>query len=175
MSQAQSQATLPFDADAGAAGAALHLLTSRALPAEPGVRDELREPGGALRPAWQRFAQRLPAPPADIGGAADLDRRVAQVAQRIRQDGVTHNVFGADGSGAQARPWSLELLPLLIEAGAWAQIEAGAVQRAELLQRMLADLYGPQLLLREGLLPPASRATSKATMNRRGSTAAAGG
>jgi uncharacterized circularly permuted ATP-grasp superfamily protein/uncharacterized alpha-E superfamily protein len=53
------------------------------------------------------------------------------------------------------RPWSLELLPQLIEAADWAHIEAGVMQRAELLQQMLADLYGPQRLLHEGLLPPA--------------------
>jgi uncharacterized circularly permuted ATP-grasp superfamily protein/uncharacterized alpha-E superfamily protein len=98
----------------------------------------------------------LPQPPAGGDLAADLDRRVAQVAQRIRLDGVTHNVFSDDASGgAAARPWSLELLPQLIEAADWATIEAGVVQRAELLQRMLADLYGPQRLLHEGLLPPA--------------------
>jgi uncharacterized circularly permuted ATP-grasp superfamily protein len=54
-----------------------------------------------------------------------------------------------------ARPWSLELLPQLIEPADWAVIEAGVVQRAELLEATLADLYGPQRLLHEGLLPPA--------------------
>ena len=33
-------------------------------------------------------------------------------------------------------------------------IEAGLVQRAELLNLILADLYGPQALLKQGLLPP---------------------
>jgi uncharacterized circularly permuted ATP-grasp superfamily protein/uncharacterized alpha-E superfamily protein len=81
---------------------------------------------------------------------------VSQVAQHIRQDGVTHNVFSDTVKpGASARPWSLELLPLLIEPADWANIEAGVIQRAELSQRMLSDLYGPQRLLHEGLLPPA--------------------
>ncbi len=180
--QGQSQGSLPFEAAPGAGAAGAHTLTGRALPAEPGVWDELREPGGALRPAWERFAQALPgaaggcSPVADAGaedgadtgtgGAAeaqlidDLDRRVGQVAQRIRQDGVTHNVFSDDPAVAAAsRPWSLELLPLLIEPADWAHIEAGVAQRADLLQRMLADLYGTgpgsQRLLHEGLLPPA--------------------
>jgi uncharacterized circularly permuted ATP-grasp superfamily protein/uncharacterized alpha-E superfamily protein len=34
-------------------------------------------------------------------------------------------------------------------------IERGVVQRAALLEAMLADLYGPQRLLHQGLLPPA--------------------
>ena len=140
----------------GQGNAAAQLLASRALPAEAGWWDELRDAQGVLRPRWQRFAQAMPAPASGVDLADDLGRRVTQVVQRIALDGVTHNVFNSDaGGGVASRPWSLELLPLLIEPAEWAQIEAGAVQRAELLERMLADLYGPQRLLHEGLLPPA--------------------
>ena len=114
--------------------------------------DELRAPAGSLREPWRHFADWLP-PPAGLGLAADLDHRVGQVAAQIRMDGVTHNVF--DDRGAASRPWSLELLPLLIEPADWAAIEAGVVQRARLLEHMLDDLYGPRRLLAEGLLPPA--------------------
>jgi uncharacterized circularly permuted ATP-grasp superfamily protein/uncharacterized alpha-E superfamily protein len=156
------QEPLPLD-DGGAGtaglGAAAHAFAAHALPPEPGVWDELRGDGGTLRPAWQRFAAALPAAAGGLSAAEDLDHRVGQVEQRIRIDGVTHNVF-AEGAavaapGVSARPWSLELLPLIIEAGDWAAIEAGVKQRAELLERMLADLYGPQTLLHEGLVPPA--------------------
>jgi uncharacterized circularly permuted ATP-grasp superfamily protein/uncharacterized alpha-E superfamily protein len=169
-----SQANLPGVAlAAGAAGssAAAHTLLARALPAEPGVWDELRQSDHQLRPAWQQFAQHLPLPTSAAGVAEELGQRQRQVHQRIRQDGVTHNVFAdlpADASGVPssankssldaitaARPWSLELLPHLVEAPDWAQIEAGVVQRAALLELMLADLYGPQTLLSRGLLPPA--------------------
>jgi uncharacterized circularly permuted ATP-grasp superfamily protein/uncharacterized alpha-E superfamily protein len=122
------------------------------LPAEAGVWDELRGDEGALRPAWRGFAELLPTPPGELDVAADLDRRVAQVAQQIRLDGVTHNVFGDEG--VASRPWSLELLPLLIQPAEWALIEQGVVQRAALLESMLDDLYGPRKLLYEGLLPP---------------------
>jgi uncharacterized circularly permuted ATP-grasp superfamily protein/uncharacterized alpha-E superfamily protein len=147
---------LPLDRAPAAAAEMGPLLASRALPAEAGVWDELRQPGGLLRPVWQRFAQALPPPPGGQDIGEDFSRRVGQVAQRIRLDGVTHNVFSDDGGGgASSRPWSLELLPQLIEPADWAAIEVGVVQRAELLERMLADLYGPQRLLHEGLLPPA--------------------
>ncbi|MFO1270302.1 MAG: circularly permuted type 2 ATP-grasp protein [Rubrivivax sp.] len=145
-----TQGSLPFDA--GGSAPALDTLLRHALPPEPAVWDELRGAGGAARAHWQRFADLLPAP-AQGDLAQELDRRVAQVAQQIRQDGVTHNVF--DEKGAAARPWSLELLPLLIEPADWAAIEAGATQRARLLEAMLADLYGPRTLFAEGLLPPA--------------------
>ena len=152
--QSQSQGSLPFSQGGrtSAADAAAHTLLQQALPAEPGVWDELRAPGGGLRPSWQSFARHLQVPAA-VPVATHLGARVAQVAQQIRLDGVTHNVFS--DAGVASRPWSLELLPLLIQPAEWAAIEAGAVQRAELLQQMLADLYGPQRLLHEGLLPPA--------------------
>ena len=160
--QGQSQGNLPFGTGSRqsaaelAADLATHTLLQQALPAEPGVWDELRQPGAGLRAPWQAFARQLQ-PPAGVAVSADLNRRVAQVAQQIRLDGVTHNVFSE--AGVASRPWSLELLPLMIEPADWAAIEAGAVQRAELLQLMLADLYGQgpnsQRLLREGLLPPA--------------------
>ncbi|MCW5610957.1 MAG: circularly permuted type 2 ATP-grasp protein [Rubrivivax sp.] len=157
-----AQTPLPFEADTAAAvggGEAARLLLRRALPAEPGVWDELRDDAGMLRPAWARFADRLPAPPPGRSLAEDLDDRVAQVAEQLRQDGVTHNVFG-DGvpggaAGTTTRPWSLELLPLILQPAEWAALEAGVVQRAALLEQVLADLYGPQTLLHEGLLPPA--------------------
>ena len=147
------QSPLPFDPALAPEDAVAHTLTGRALPAEPGVWDELRGAGGELRPAWRRFARALPPLPGGLDLAEELDRRVGQVAQRIQLDGVTHNVFSE--AGAASRPWSLELLPLLIEPAEWAAIEDGVTQRAELLQLTLADLYGPQRLLHEGLLPPA--------------------
>ncbi len=120
------------------------------LAAAPGDGhfDELRSPAGELRPAWQQFFTHLGAT-----GFADLDRRTAMLARQIRDDGVTYNVYQVDG-GAQ-RPWSLDLLPLIIEADDWARIEAGVTQRARLLNAVMRDVYGPQRLLRDSLLPPA--------------------
>jgi uncharacterized circularly permuted ATP-grasp superfamily protein/uncharacterized alpha-E superfamily protein len=152
----QTQSSLPFELTAPTQGAAEHTFAAHTLPAEAGVWDELRSAGGALREPWQRFVRSLPLPSAGLTMADDLNRRVGQVEQRIRLDGVTHNVFSeAPGGGVAARPWSLQLLPLLIEPQEWAAIEAGVTQRAELLERMLVDLYGPQTLLHQGLLPPA--------------------
>ncbi len=144
---------------AGGGGAA-HWLAAHALPADAAAWDELRLPGGALRPAWAAFARHLPAATSAQALAEELDQRRAQVQQRIQMDGVTHNVFAdqaADGAGllpSAARPWSLELLPLIIEPADWARISAGVLQRAALLERVLADLAGPQQLLHQGLLPP---------------------
>jgi hypothetical protein len=121
--------------------------------AASGVFDELRA-GGALRPAWQRFADWWPGLSPTVALEDDLDRRRAQVVAQLHRDGVTHNVFSEQG--AAARAWSLELLPQLIEPADWAAHRAGrACSARRCSKRLLADLYGPQRLLHEGLLPPA--------------------
>jgi uncharacterized circularly permuted ATP-grasp superfamily protein/uncharacterized alpha-E superfamily protein len=116
--------------------------------------DELRHADGTLRPAWQRFVEASAALHGEP--AATFTRHRAAIAQQIRMDGVTHNLH-AEGTrrGSSARPWSLEALPLIVEPSDWAALERGVIQRAQLLARMLADVYGPQRLLHERLLPPA--------------------
>ena len=147
-----AQADLPLDGGLPPASTA-QALSRRAVASDPGVYDELHDACGRLRPAWDRLASSMPQAHAGLDGAATLDRRRQQVAERIRLDGVTHNVFGE--SGVAARPWPLGLLPLLVEAADWARIERGVVQRAALLEQLLADVYGARHVLREGLLPPA--------------------
>ena len=66
---------------------------------------------------------------------------------------MTYNVY-ADANGPQ-RPWSLDLFPLIISEGDWANIDSGIKQRTRLLNGIMADVYGPQNLLRQGLLPAA--------------------
>ena len=80
-----------------------------------------------------------------------LDQRYANLQRQIRDNGVTYNVY-ADQEGPQ-RPWSLDLFPLLVDAHSWQQIEGGILQRMRLLEALMADVYGPQNYLRQGLLP----------------------
>jgi uncharacterized circularly permuted ATP-grasp superfamily protein/uncharacterized alpha-E superfamily protein len=104
-------------------------------------------PAAPLAPAWQRFFSALPA--ADAGDWAEWQARVHR---RVRDDGASYNVY-TEGP-ANAREWPLELLPFIIPTDQWAIIERGVQQRARLLNAVLADVYGPQELLRKGLLPP---------------------
>src|SRR5215471_1472478 len=114
----------------------------------PGTYDELVEADGSLREHWRPLIsslQRLS--PEEMAARQDNTRRV------IREHGATYNVY-SDGDSL-GRPWPLDLLPLVIPAGEWRRIEAGLIQRAHLLNLILADIYGPQKLFRDGLLPPA--------------------
>lgn len=107
---------------------------------------ELLDAQGQVRPHWRRLLDQL-----QRSTPAQLQQRQATLARQIQENGVTYNVY-ADPEGAD-RPWELDLLPNLIPADEWQQIAAGVAQRAGLLNSVLADLYGPQQLLAEGLLP----------------------
>ena len=132
------------------------LAAAAARRATPGHWDELRAvPGGgaaavastpALAPLWQKFFNNL-----GREGWGDLAARRARVQHRVREDGATYNVYAEHDDGSRA--WPLELLPTLISASDWARIEVGVVQRARLMEQVLADIYGPQTLLRDALLP----------------------
>lgn len=114
---------------------------------DPAVYDELSIDGINPRPHWAGLIASLQAI-----GSEELAKRWAGAERSIAENGVTYNIYG-DELGAN-RPWKLDLVPLLISADEWRQIEAGILQRARLLELLLADLYGPQKLLKDGLLPP---------------------
>ncbi|GAB3364648.1 circularly permuted type 2 ATP-grasp protein [Giesbergeria sinuosa] len=133
------------------------LALSMAAPALPGHYDELRGGTGlphddstdtTMAPAWRQFFSHP-----GTQNLADLNRRQTSLEQQIRDNGVSYNVY-ADSSNPQ-RPWSLDLFPLIVQADEWRHIEAGVLQRVRLLEHTLQDVYGPQELLRDGLLPAA--------------------
>ncbi|MBT9597122.1 MAG: circularly permuted type 2 ATP-grasp protein [Vitreoscilla sp.] len=130
------------------------LAGAAAVPGSEGHFDELRgrlnaagAPRDRLAPLWRSFFEA-----GGTEGWQDLTTRAARVQRRVHDDGATYNVY-AEGSEAP-REWPLELLPVLIGAEEWADIEAGVAQRARLLNATLADVYGERRLLDEGLLPP---------------------
>jgi uncharacterized circularly permuted ATP-grasp superfamily protein/uncharacterized alpha-E superfamily protein len=114
---------------------------------DPTVYDELSVDGVTPRPHWAHFLEEL-----RRIGSGELEKRWERAERRIRENGVTYNIYG-DPLGAN-RPWRIDLVPLLIGTEEWRYIEAGIVQRAELLNLILEDLYGPQKLISSGRLPP---------------------
>ncbi len=113
---------------------------------DPEVFDELSADGVTPRSHWSSFIRSL----SDLG-ADELEKRLARAQRRIRENGVTYNVYG-DPQGI-SRPWKIDLVPLLIPADEWRFIEKGIIQRAEVLSLLLQDLYGQQRLLASGRLP----------------------
>jgi uncharacterized circularly permuted ATP-grasp superfamily protein len=112
-----------------------------------GSYDELMAPDNSVRRHWQPFVDAL-----EVLGGDEIRRRWEESQDLIRQNGVTYNVYG-DPQGRD-RPWQLDPIPLLMSPAEWKVLEEGLIQRARLLDMILADLYGPQQLLGRGFLPP---------------------
>jgi len=117
---------------------------AQAPDAGSGARDASAE----MASHWRQFFSHL-----GPDGQRELNHKARRLERQLRDNGVTYNVY-SDASGPQ-RPWSLDLLPLIVTPESWQQIEAGVLQRVRLLEQVMADVYGPQRLLRDGLLPPA--------------------
>lgn len=109
--------------------------------------DELLDEAGRPRPHWAGLVEAIAR-----AEPARMRDRIATVEREIRDSGLTYNMY-ADPKGAE-RPWALDALPMIIGADEWPAIEAAVAQRARLLDAVLGDLYGPQTLLADGLLPP---------------------
>jgi uncharacterized circularly permuted ATP-grasp superfamily protein/uncharacterized alpha-E superfamily protein len=110
--------------------------------------DESSADGVTSRPHWSHLMESLQAI-----GREELGRRWARAERRIRENGITYNIYG-DPLGA-SRPWQIDVVPLLIPADEWRYIEAGIIQRAQLLNLLLEDLYGAQGLVAHGDFPAA--------------------
>jgi uncharacterized circularly permuted ATP-grasp superfamily protein/uncharacterized alpha-E superfamily protein len=104
-----------------------------------------------LNPAWQAFAAAMA--PEGPQLQASLNIRMANLQRQVRDNGVSYNVYAA--SDQAQRPWSLDLFPLMLSHADWQHIEAGVMQRMQLLERIMADAYGPQQLVLRGQLPAA--------------------
>lgn len=138
------QTSLPFEEVAERAKVSSPL---RALPAREGHWDELRDESGQLRDTWRAFFDLL-----GDEGIAGLDQAVESVAQQVRDNDISYNVYA---DGGEPRPWALDLLPFMIDETEWSVLERAVKQRAKLLNAIVKDVYGPQTLLHEGFLPPA--------------------
>lgn len=115
-------------------------------PAEiDGAWDEMVTGGGGVRPHWLRFLSAHGPFTAEA-----LAERWEAARRLLFQNGVTYTVYAGGGE----RPWPLDPLPLLLPEEEWQALAAGLRQRARLLEALLADLYGPQTLVREGVIPP---------------------
>src|ERR1700735_4263166 len=112
----------------------------------PDSFDEILGGDGQLRPDWETFFRSYGAL-----GDEEISGRNVDMMRLLRENGVTYNIYG-DPSGLN-RPWKLDIIPFLIGEREWPAIESGLLQRAELLNLVLADIYGGRKLIRNGILP----------------------
>ncbi len=115
----------------------------------PGVFDELMDADGQIRPHWESLIGVL----GELG-AHGVRHRFDTADRQLRDSGVFYRVY-ADPNGGE-RPWPLAHVPLVIDQDEWRELVAGVVQRADLVEAVLADAYGPGHLVSDGALPAAA-------------------
>ena len=113
----------------------------------PGIFDEMVDATAACAPIGSRFWPR---------SRHWEEMRSVGVSRRLIATCTVRRLLSRheDAAGVE-RPWPLSHVPLLIAASEWQALEAGLIERAELLEAVLADAYGPARLVREGRLPAA--------------------
>jgi uncharacterized circularly permuted ATP-grasp superfamily protein len=84
----------------------------------------------------------------------DLAHRAAARDRAFRDQGITFS------HGGHEWVFPLDLIPRLIPAAEWEQVEAGVVQRIRALEAFLADVYGPAEAVRDGVVPRSLLTTS---------------
>lgn len=111
-----------------------------------GAGDVLCSARPSAAEAWKITFEELAAVSGD--GLDDARDRVQRHASDIGTG------FRVAGERAE-RPWPLSPVPLLIDKAEWSGIADGVIQRAELMETILADIYSDGNLVRQGLLPAA--------------------
>ncbi len=114
----------------------------------PNVWDEMVDHNGRPRATWVKLLNKI----AELG-PAELNRGFAAADRHLRDTGVFYRVY--DEAGGGERPWPLNHMPLLISPQDWQMLKAGVIQRARLLDAVLADAYGEGLLVKRRIVPSA--------------------
>jgi uncharacterized circularly permuted ATP-grasp superfamily protein len=84
----------------------------------------------------------------------EVRQRAEGLASSYLEQGITFGVAGEE------RPFPLDIVPRIIEADAWDEVEAGVKQRVKALEAFLADAYGAGELFRDGVVPRKTVVTS---------------
>jgi len=118
----------------------------RSLSSSPAsAYDELVTGQKSIRYHWQGILSIIRALP---GGG--LSERVESARRQLAESGATFNLLDDRGSPG----WTFDPLPFFIAPDEWAAIEAGLIQRATLLDGVLATSTARRSFWHEKLVPP---------------------
>ena len=127
------------------------------LPAAGQVQWQSQSQGGqsqsqrqGVRDHYRSYAQWLERQPEDT-----MRKRREEAEMIFRRVGITFAVYGAkdeDGAGTE-RLIPFDLIPRIIPAAEWSTLEKGLVQRVNVLNRFLHDVYHEQDILKAGIIP----------------------
>ncbi|MBT12193.1 MAG: hypothetical protein CMI02_09170 [Oceanospirillaceae bacterium] len=114
-------------------------------PPSSGRHDDMLTADGDLRAHWLEILDSL-------NGLEDIPDRQQKALRILRDDGATYNIYG--DLNQQSTTWNLDLVPNVIGSEEWAEVESGLLERAELFNLVLRDIYGERSLVRNGVIPP---------------------
>jgi uncharacterized circularly permuted ATP-grasp superfamily protein len=112
-----------------------------------GLYDEMLAGPEEARPAYRRVFDKL-----RKLGSHELARRHELAMRTFRNHGITFAVY-PDAQGIE-KVFPFDVIPRVISARTWRRLEAGLTQRVKALNHFLEDVYGPKLILRQGVVPP---------------------
>ena len=108
--------------------------------------DELIEPAGSPRPGAQLLVDKIESlPPGDLA----MRQRAAEAL--LLKMGITFNVYGREEGTEKIFPF--DIIPRIVSAEDWRQIEAGLRQRIFALNEFLQDIYNGKKILRDKVVP----------------------
>ena len=106
--------------------------------------------GSDVREHYKRYGHWLSRQPPDA-----MQARRAEAEMIFRRVGITFAVYGAkdEGGAGNERLIPFDLIPRIIPADEWAQMQRGLVQRVTALNCFIHDVYHGQDILRAGIVP----------------------
>ncbi len=112
--------------------------------------DEMHASADTVREHYRGYQQWLAQQPGDV-----IRARREEAEMIFRRVGITFAVYGAkdeDGSGTE-RLIPFDLIPRVIPANEWSQMERGLSQRVTALNRFIHDVYHGQDIVKAGIVP----------------------
>lgn len=111
------------------------------------IYDEMRDADGGVRTSYKNFANWLESTSLEV-----LARKRREADLAFHRVGITFAVYGEDNSGPE-RLIPFDIVPRIIGAHEWRQIEAGLRQRVKALNAFLHDVYHDQNIIKADRIP----------------------
>lgn len=111
-----------------------------------GFFDEMFDADGVVRPHYNAIFERLKG----LNGENYEQKRQAVDLSFLRQ-GITFTVYGEEEGTEKIFPF--DLMPRIIPRSEWEFLERGLIQRIQVLNMFLKDIYSEQRIIKEGIIP----------------------
>lgn len=108
--------------------------------------DEAYSAVGEIRSHWRYLLESM-----QTLGIEGIEERQLKAQRILRDDGATYKIYN---DPANNQTWQLNPIPLLIDSEEWSQTEGALIERAELFNLILDDVYGPRTLIKQRIIPP---------------------